>query len=185
VRILVTVKPRMYRESLALSLHRNRPHFEVMIAPDASLDGQAGGLRPHLLVRNDTDGVDMDLMGDIRCWIEILRRHGRQGQPRRRGLEHHGHHDGGPARDSGPNGRADARRDPDRLSRARFGVSASASRIRRTGISLGFFFVGGVGYGDPLCLERLSRGLEPGANPHLLVDVGEVPLDDPLRKVDS
>lgn len=72
MRILVTVKPRMYRESLALSLHRNRPHFEVMIAPDASLDGQAGGFRPHLLVRNDTDGVDMDLMGDIRCWIEIL-----------------------------------------------------------------------------------------------------------------
>ena len=72
MRILVTVKPRMYRESLALSLHRNRPHFEVMIAPDASLDGQAEGFRPHLLVRNDTDGVDMDLMGDIRCWIEIL-----------------------------------------------------------------------------------------------------------------
>ena len=72
VRILVTIKPRMYRESLALSLHRNRPHFEVMIAPDASLDGQAEGFRPHLLVRNDTDGVDMDLMGDIRCWIEIL-----------------------------------------------------------------------------------------------------------------
>ncbi len=72
MRILVTVKQRMYRESLALSLHRNLPHFEVMIAPDASLDGQAGGFRPHLLVRNDTDGVDMDLMGDIRCWIEIL-----------------------------------------------------------------------------------------------------------------
>ena len=72
MRILVTVKPRMYRESLALSLHQNRPHFEVMLAPDASLDGQAEGFRPHLLVRNDTDGVDMDLMGDIRCWIEIL-----------------------------------------------------------------------------------------------------------------
>ena len=63
MRILVTVKPRMYRESLALSLHRNRPHFEVMLAPDVSLDGQAEGFWPHLLVRNDTDGVDMDLMG--------------------------------------------------------------------------------------------------------------------------
>ncbi len=72
MRILVTVKPRMYRESLALSLYRSRPHFEVLIAPWASLDGQVKGFRPHLLIRNDTDGVDMDLMGNIRCWIEIL-----------------------------------------------------------------------------------------------------------------
>ncbi len=72
MRILVTVKPRMYRESLALSLHQNRPDFEVMLAPTASLDGQAEGFRPDLLVRNDTDGVDMDLMEGIRCWIEIL-----------------------------------------------------------------------------------------------------------------
>ena len=72
MRILVTVKPRMYRESLALSLHQSRPDFEVMLAPTASLDGQAEGFRPDLLVRNDTDGVDMDLMGGIRCWIEVL-----------------------------------------------------------------------------------------------------------------
>lgn len=72
MRILVTVKPRMYRESLALNLHGRRPDFEVMLAPTASLDGQAEGFRPHLLIRNDTDGVDMELMGDIRCWIEIL-----------------------------------------------------------------------------------------------------------------
>lgn len=72
VRILITVKPRMYRESLALSLHGRRPDFEVVLAPTASLDGQAKGFQPDLLIRNDTDGVDMDLMGDIRCWIEIL-----------------------------------------------------------------------------------------------------------------
>ncbi len=76
MRISVTVKPRMYREPLALSLHQNRPHLEVMLAPGASPDGQAEGHWPHLLVRNDTDGVDMDLMWDIRCWIEILNRDG-------------------------------------------------------------------------------------------------------------
>ena len=176
----VTVKPGMYRESLALSLHRNRPHFEVMLAPDASPDGQAGVLRPHLLVRNDTDGVDMEIMGHPVLDRDTQQgRHGRQGQPRRRGLEHHGHLDGEPARDSGPNGElmleGPRSAEPGSLRRLGFGVPGS----------LCFFFVGGVGNGDPLCLERLSRGLEPGANPHLLVDVGEVPLDDPLRKVDS
>ena len=71
VRILVTVKPRMYRESLALNLQKHRPHFEVMLAPDAS-DDEAEGVQPDLLVRNDTDGVDMHLMGGIRCWVEVL-----------------------------------------------------------------------------------------------------------------
>lgn len=72
MRILITVKPLMYRESLALALQRHRPDFEVMLAPTAALDGQAIGFRPHLLVRNDTDGVDMELMKDILCWIEVL-----------------------------------------------------------------------------------------------------------------
>ena len=72
MRIMVTVKPLMYRESLALALHENRPNLEVMLGPTASLDGQAESFRPHLLIRNDTDGVNMDLMGGIRCWIEIL-----------------------------------------------------------------------------------------------------------------
>ena len=62
----------MYRESLALALHKHRPNFEVMLGPTASLDGQAKRFQPHLLIRNDTDGVDMDLMKGIRCWIEIL-----------------------------------------------------------------------------------------------------------------
>ncbi|CAN5553354.1 hypothetical protein BH20ACT10_BH20ACT10_17970 [soil metagenome] len=72
MRVLITVKPRMYRESLALALHKHRPNFEVMLGPTASLDGQAKRFQPHLLIRNDTDGVDMDLMKGIRCWIEIL-----------------------------------------------------------------------------------------------------------------
>ena len=72
MRILITIKPLMYRESLALNLQGRRPDLEVMLAPTASLDGQAEGFRPHLLIRNDTDGVDMDLMRGIRCWIEIL-----------------------------------------------------------------------------------------------------------------
>ena len=72
MRVLITIKPLMYREALALALRRERPHFEVMLGPTASLNGQAESFRPHMLIRNDTDGVDMDLMQGIRCWIEIL-----------------------------------------------------------------------------------------------------------------
>lgn len=72
MRVLITVKPRMYRESLALALHHNRPGFEVMLGATASLDGEAESFRPHMLIRNDTDGVEMELMRGIRCWIEIL-----------------------------------------------------------------------------------------------------------------
>ena len=62
----------MYRESIALALHHNRPHFEVLLAPAASPDGRTGAFRPHMLVRNDTDGADMDRMGGVRCWVEVL-----------------------------------------------------------------------------------------------------------------
>ena len=72
MRVLVTVKPRMYREAIALALHHNRPDFEVLLAPAASPDGRAGAFRPHMLVRNDTDGADMDRMGGVRCWVEVL-----------------------------------------------------------------------------------------------------------------
>lgn len=72
MRILITVEPRMYRESLALSLRRQRPDLEVMIGPPGCLDGPAESFRPHLLVRNDTDGVDVGLLADALCRVEIL-----------------------------------------------------------------------------------------------------------------
>ena len=55
MRILVTAKPKMYREALALALHRHRPDFEVMLVSAESLDGEIGSFRPHLLLRNDND----------------------------------------------------------------------------------------------------------------------------------
>lgn len=72
MRILVTIAPLMYRESLSLTLQRHRPDSEVLFGAAESLDGQAERFRPHLLIRNDTDGVDMELRKDVLCWIEIL-----------------------------------------------------------------------------------------------------------------
>lgn len=72
MRILVTIAPLMYRESLALTLQKHRPDSEVLFGAAKSLDGEAGRFRPHLLIRSDTDGVDMKLREDVLCWIEIL-----------------------------------------------------------------------------------------------------------------
>lgn len=62
----------MYREALALAIHRRRPDIEVLVVPPAVLDGQAERFGPHLFVRNDTDGTDMDGLADALCWIEVL-----------------------------------------------------------------------------------------------------------------
>ncbi|QIN81483.1 hypothetical protein GBA63_01710 [Rubrobacter tropicus] len=72
MRILVTVKPKMYRETLALALHEHRPDAEVMIASADSLDGQVRDFAPDLLVRNDNDGLSPEDFVGIACRIEVL-----------------------------------------------------------------------------------------------------------------
>jgi hypothetical protein len=73
VRVLVTVEPRMYREAIALAVHRNRPEAEVMLVPEEVLDGQVEDFAPHVLVRNDSDGVaPEELRGSVVCCMEVL-----------------------------------------------------------------------------------------------------------------
>jgi hypothetical protein len=73
VRVLVTVEPRMYREAIALAVQRNRPEAEVMLVPEEVLDGQVEDFAPHVLVRNDSDGVaPEELLGSVVCFMEVL-----------------------------------------------------------------------------------------------------------------
>jgi hypothetical protein len=73
VRVLVTVEPRMYREAIAFALQRNRPEAEVMLVPEEVMDGQVKDFAPHVLVRNDSDGVVPEgLLGSVVCRIEVL-----------------------------------------------------------------------------------------------------------------
>lgn len=69
---MVTVAPLMYREALALAIHNRRPDIEVLVVAPAELDGQAERFAPHVFVRNDTDGADMEKLREALCWIEIL-----------------------------------------------------------------------------------------------------------------
>ena len=71
MRILIANTPLMYRESLALAVHRHNPDFEVMIADPASMDGEAERFGPHALVRDD-DGIEAASPDGVKCWVGII-----------------------------------------------------------------------------------------------------------------
>jgi hypothetical protein len=72
MRVLVTVSPQMYREAIALSLHRHRPGFEVRLAPPEAAQEQVRAFGPHLLVHNDTAGVDTGVLDGVPFWVEVF-----------------------------------------------------------------------------------------------------------------
>lgn len=72
MRILVTITPRMYREALALSIHRRRTDFEVMLAPPWLLDGEAERFWPHVLVQDDEIfGLSQRVPDGVLCRIRL------------------------------------------------------------------------------------------------------------------
>jgi hypothetical protein len=71
MRNLIANTPLMYRESLALAVHRHNPDFEVMIADPASMDGEAERFGPHALVRDD-DGIEVASPDSVMCWVGII-----------------------------------------------------------------------------------------------------------------
>jgi hypothetical protein len=75
VRILITITPRIYREVIALSIHRRRPDFEVLIAPPWPLDGRAERFEPHVLVQDaDEAGSPPALAEGVVCRVRILKK---------------------------------------------------------------------------------------------------------------
>ena len=58
MRVLVALSPRMYREAVALSIHRNRPGLvDVRLAPPEAAEAELAAFRPHLLVHNDPRAI--------------------------------------------------------------------------------------------------------------------------------
>ena len=72
MRALITLTPLMYREAVAQSVRERRPGFEVMIAPPEAVEEEVRAFEPHLLVRNDTDGMDHKVLAGVSCWVEVL-----------------------------------------------------------------------------------------------------------------
>ena len=64
----------MYREVLALSIHRHRPDFEVLLAPPGSLNGEVERFRPHVLVQDADEAEPTTVLPDgVLCRIRILK----------------------------------------------------------------------------------------------------------------
>ena len=73
VRVLITLEPRMYREAIALALRRSRPHSEVLLAAEESLNGQVHDFAPHVIVRSDSGReVPEGQPGSVVCRVEVL-----------------------------------------------------------------------------------------------------------------
>ena len=71
-RVLVTVSPLMYREAIALAIHRNRPDLDVRLAPPDVAERELRSFRPHLLVHNDTAPIPEGALAGVPCRVEAL-----------------------------------------------------------------------------------------------------------------
>ena len=69
-RNLIANTPLMYRQTLAMAVHRHNPDFEVMIANPTSMDGEAERFAPHVLVRDD-DGIEVGSPEGVVCWVGV------------------------------------------------------------------------------------------------------------------
>jgi hypothetical protein len=75
VRILDTISPRLYREVLALSIHRHRPDFEVLLAPPGSLDERVERFGPHVLLQDAWEtGLPVGVSDGVVCRVRILKK---------------------------------------------------------------------------------------------------------------
>ena len=72
MRVLITITPRMYREAIAFSLAQSRPDFEVRIAAPEETEEGVRDFGPHLLVINDSDGLEPSVLEGVPCWVEVL-----------------------------------------------------------------------------------------------------------------
>lgn len=69
VRMLVSMAPLSYREAVALSLTKYRPHLETRIAPPEDLDQEVESFEPHLVVCNE---VTQTVRENVPSWVRIL-----------------------------------------------------------------------------------------------------------------
>ena len=72
MRVLVTLSPRMYRDAVALSIHRNRPGLDVRTAPPEEAEREIAGFHPHLLVHNDTAPISEGALAGVPRRVEVL-----------------------------------------------------------------------------------------------------------------
>ncbi len=70
--MLVSLSPRMYREAIALSIHRNRPGLDVRSAPPEHAARELSAFLPHLLVHNDNAPISEAALAGVPYRVEVL-----------------------------------------------------------------------------------------------------------------
>jgi hypothetical protein len=71
MRVLVIHTPLMYREAIAHSPRQHRPALEVRIAAPEVAEEHLKTFAPHVLVHNDTDGLERVTLERVPWWVEI------------------------------------------------------------------------------------------------------------------
>jgi len=71
MRVLVVLTPLMYREAIAHSLRQHRPALDLRIAAPEVAEEYLKAFAPHLLVHNDTDGLEPAALERVPSWVEI------------------------------------------------------------------------------------------------------------------
>jgi hypothetical protein len=71
MRVLVTVRPRMYRQASALSIQRQRPGLDVRVASPEAAEGELSDFRPHLLVHKDNDRLGPRAVEAVPFRVEV------------------------------------------------------------------------------------------------------------------
>ena len=72
MRVLVALSPRMYRQAIALSIHRNRPGLDVGAASPEAAVGEIESFRPRLLVHDDSAPIPEGALDGVPCRVEVL-----------------------------------------------------------------------------------------------------------------
>src|SRR4028119_1681862 len=72
IRVLVALSSPMYRQVVALSIHRNRPGLDVRAATPEEAGREIAGFHPHLLVHNDTAPIPEGSLDGVPCRVEML-----------------------------------------------------------------------------------------------------------------
>lgn len=70
IRVLISIAPRSYRESLAIVLQRDRPDAEVRVCNPGPLEQETRSFEPHLLICNDD--IHPGLKDLVHSRVEIL-----------------------------------------------------------------------------------------------------------------
>jgi hypothetical protein len=68
VRVLIAIKPLLYREAIAAALRRDCPHLDVSTAAPEDLEKEVARLEPFLLFCHRATATVKE---SVPCWVEV------------------------------------------------------------------------------------------------------------------